>query len=201
MMGHVTAIRQAIEDDVETLLILEDDAAPVADLADRWKALQDPLSSLPWDWLYLGGQIVGRRPEDVWVQGSGFRVQRSEVRGQEIPNPKSQIPNAIVRPFGPVWRCHAYMIRRGTMQQIVRILPYAAITIIDKCYGALHTEPTTDVLCTWPWLFGVRREESDTEGEVRGQRSGSRGQRSGVRGQEGCRLPLAALNRKRVKSG
>jgi hypothetical protein len=130
--SHLAAIRSALNDQLESLLILEDDAAPVAGLADAWNALQGPLRRLKWDMLYLGGRPPGGRP----------------------------VAARLVEPF-IVYGSHAYILRPSAMRYIVSIAP-TIHNFHDHVFGVLHKQSEFRTLCVHPWLFTIRPEVSDT---------------------------------------
>jgi len=57
-LSHLAVIQTAYDEGIESLLVLEDDALPVQDLAESWRNFD--FAGKTWDWLYLGGQIKGR---------------------------------------------------------------------------------------------------------------------------------------------
>ncbi len=131
-MSHLAVVREALDNGLDSLLVLEDDAEPARDLLARWKGLADRLTEHAWDWLYLGGQIKG-------------------YLGSPI--------GPLIRPFRCI-RAHAYIVKRSAMQAIVADAP-TWTEYVDHQYGRMHARGELDVLCVQPWLFHQRNETSD----------------------------------------
>lgn len=90
LRSHLSILERAIMDDVETLLVLEDDAVFLTSFADDVAGF---LANVPEDWqcLMLGGQHVNSQPIPVKPgivrAGGGGGIQRTHgygLRGQEV---------------------------------------------------------------------------------------------------------------------
>ncbi len=137
-LGLVAIWRDVIDRGLETVLVLEDDAAPVADLALRWRATVDELAAIDWGWCYLGWQSIGRRPENIGAN--------------------------VARLRSPLIRSHAIVFRRHTLEMLVEASA-AWRSSFDHNMARFHMVDGVDVVCINPPLFGVRRERSTTIGD------------------------------------
>tara|TARA_R110002049_G_scaffold288423_1_gene470903 strand:+ start:79254 stop:80519 length:1266 start_codon:yes stop_codon:yes gene_type:complete len=132
--SHQCVIEQAINDGVESLLVLEDDAFCHEDFGSRFDSFVDELPA-DWQWVYLGGQHIQRE------------------RGLPI-----QVSEHVYRPFN-AHRAHAYAIRGlSTMRTIASHLhdrdAWGEKHHIDHRFGEMHAKFDGSLYCPDRWLIG-----------------------------------------------
>jgi hypothetical protein len=141
LQSHLRVIENALIDEVQTLLVLEDDVVFPPDFRD---AVQQFLVELPpgWDQLYLGGQYLRNAP------------------------PPAHVSHWVMRALN-VHRTHAYAMRRDFMAAAYRWLTdYPAHAQnprhhIDHRLGALHETGQHNVYVPRRWLAGQDEGYSD----------------------------------------
>lgn len=137
--SHVQVIQQAIRDDVESLLILEDDAIPVKDFAPRFAQVLEDLPA-DWDMLYLGGQH--RRIDE---------------------QPPQRITEHVYRAYS-VNRTHAYALSRAGLRKaylhLVTTGTWQPKHHIDHHLERLHRSGI-NVYAPDRWLIGQRADKSN----------------------------------------
>lgn len=145
--SHVRIIEQALMDDLDSILILEDDAFFEPDIRERAQAF---LSSVPDDWqqIYLGGQHLFQRRQ-----------------------PPIKVNDEVVRPFN-VNRTHAFALHRRGMRPVYRWLTdYVEHSEhprhhVDHRLGALHGTGEIKVYAPDRWLAGQFESHSNIKGQV-----------------------------------
>jgi hypothetical protein len=137
--SNLRIIEDCLMDDVQSVLILEDDAMPGKDFAEKLKTF---LEYVPPDWeqLYLGGQHLHAKT-----------------------NPPQMVNQYVVRPFN-VNRCHAYGLSREGMRVAYRHLTsikWRPKHHIDHHYGIL--QQNGGIICYAPseWMIGQADGHSD----------------------------------------
>lgn len=137
MRSHQSVIEQAIMDDIETLLVLEDDVTwRAVDDESAWGRFRKFMEDVPADWevLMLGGQH-----------------QR---------HPISVKPG--VAKCTDCQRTHAYAIRRSAMKDLLRLW-HSCNTHIDHRMGPWLS--TRKAYAPDPFLFGQSAGQSDISGK------------------------------------
>lgn len=146
--SHVRAIRQAYKDGVESLLLLEDDAKPVAGFREK---LQQVMANVPEDWeqLFLGGQYQFGNPQFV-APGVG--------------RPKN------------VNRTHAWALKGEGIKRTLDFLEDLdhwrkyPTDHIDHRLGRMHTYRGVRVYSALPWIIIQGSNKSDIDGQRHGDR-------------------------------
>lgn len=139
--SHQAVIRQALDDGVERLLVLEDDVTFVHDFIERLDGLAIPADC---EQLYLGGEHL-RKP----LPGPpGF------VRGRNVNRTHA----------------YAVLGRRAlvTLQEHLRWdqAAWGAKHHVDHRYGELHEAGGIVVYAVSPWLCGQAAGASDIDGKT-----------------------------------
>ena len=142
--SHLRVIEDALNQGLESVLILEDDAV----FGPRFRFNTEQfMRSLPsdWSWVYLGGQHI--------------------KRFEKLPR---RVAGTVYRPHN-VNRCHAYGIRgRDMLGRVYRHLnDYSSWTPgchIDHHYGRLHSTVETGLYTPADWLVGQREGTSNIAG-------------------------------------
>ena len=144
-MSHVRIIEELLHDNVESALILEDDATFVEDFSERAKAF---FASLPDDWemAYIGGQLL-------FV----------DLRPPKLINPH------VLRVFN-VNRTHGFAVRgRGFLVKLYHHLTswenWSPGHHIDHHLGKLHGRAHCRVYAPPKWLCGQNDSYSDINKE------------------------------------
>ncbi|MGE4136406.1 MAG: glycosyltransferase family 25 protein [Pirellulales bacterium] len=139
--SHVAILERCINDGVESVLLLEDDAVFGADFAARVAAF---IEALPDDWqmIYLGGQLL---------QTQSHRPGR--------------INDLVYRPYN-VNRTHAYGVRgREFLVELYKHLhdwqDWKHGHHIDHHLGRMHQIRKHHVYCPHAWLVGQAEGNSD----------------------------------------
>jgi len=137
--SHCQIIERCLNENVQSVLILEDDAVLCEDFATK---ATEFLSSVPadWDQIYLGGQILSREE-----------------------HPPQRINDQVLRPFN-VNRTHAYALSRNGMEIVYRHLHkrnWAPKHHIDHHLGRLHAEAKINVYCPVKFLVGQAPGETN----------------------------------------
>jgi hypothetical protein len=138
--AHHHAIEQALTDGVESLLVFEDDATFLPDLADRMRAT---MADLPDDaaMIYLGGQHLR---EAIYLEGRRHVVSCRNVN-----------------------RAHAYgLMGPGIAKAYEWLHPgdhWPVIHHVDHAYGRLHESGLIPCYASRKWLVGQRAGYSDTD--------------------------------------
>jgi Glycosyltransferase family 25 (LPS biosynthesis protein) len=137
MRSHLALLERAIQDDVDSILVLEDDAIFLPDFAERVAAF---LEHVPQDWqcLMLGGQHVNSTP---------FPVAPGVVRAGA---------------GGGIQRTHCYALRGGEiMKALYRVWANAAVHcdwVMGPCTAKFNTYAPD------PFLVGQSEGSSDISG-------------------------------------
>jgi len=148
---HLAIIEKCLNENVESVLILEDDALPCPDFPAR---VAEFLAAVPGDWgmIYLGGQHL-------------FTKRRQ-------PRP---INDQVMVPFN-VNRCHAFAVHQRSMAKVYAHLTttnedYDGSHHIDHQLGYLHMHRKVKVYCPTHWLIDQGPGKSDIDGMMRQRRS------------------------------
>lgn len=143
--SHQAVIAQAIDDDVDRLLVFEDDATFVSDFAERLENLSIPADC---EQLYLGGEHL--RPP--------------------LPGPPGFVRGANVNRT----HAYAVLGRRAllTLQQHLRWNPatWGPKHHVDHRFGELHERGGIVVYAVKPCLCGQEAGLSDVDGRKRPKR-------------------------------
>ncbi len=140
--SHLQIIEKCLNEGVESVLILEDDAICCEGFRDK---VQRFLEALPSDWgmLYLGGQHLFVRD-----------------------HPPKAVNEHVFRPYN-VNRTHAYALRGEVMRAVYRHLcrnHWKSKHHIDHHYGTMHMEQKWPIYCPGEWLVGQREGASNIAG-------------------------------------
>jgi hypothetical protein len=145
--SHLALIERALNDGIESVLLLEDDALPVADFRARASSF---LAALPADWqmVYLGGQLI--------------RLDQGR------PQPVNEL---VLRPNN-VHRTHAYAIRGRAALEAIYTHLHAWQTWqnrhhVDHHFGVLHESGRLNVYCPREWLIGQAAGTTDVKADGR----------------------------------
>jgi hypothetical protein len=142
-LSHLSLLAHAVDFDLFPLLVLEDDAEPVDDLAER---LQSFMSIVPCSW------------ELLWLGGQHLASPRRLVDGVVIPR----------KPH----RTHAYAVRdRQSAKRLYRVFSDCN-GHIDHCGGA-GIPGYFEIYCPDPFLFAQREGLSDIDGKNHEKRNWS----------------------------
>jgi hypothetical protein len=142
--SHLNILEACLNDQVDSVLILEDDAIPVPDFAKRVHAF---LKEVPddWDMLYLGGQHL-------------FQNR----------SPPITVNLEVVQVYN-VNRTHAYAVR-GKMLPILynHLLPkeWRKGQHIDHHFGHLHQKREHHIYAPTEWLIGQNQGKSNISGKT-----------------------------------
>lgn len=139
---HLYIIEKCLNENIKSVLILEDDA----ELTENFEIGYDRLvKNLPddWQWVYLGGQHLNQK--------------------EGVPE---GIAPGVCRPFN-CHRNHAYGIRnRNVMQDIYRFIlefPWPEKFHLDHRYGMLHEAKKFTVYAADPFIVRQAKGFSDIE--------------------------------------
>ena len=139
---HLRLIEQCLNDKIESVLLLEDDALFMEGFASR---VREFLAHVPEDWgmLYLGGQ-------HLYVDQS----------------PPARINDWVYQPYN-INRTHAFALRGETMREVYRHLcttDWQRGHHIDHHLGRFHMRRTHKVYCPREWLVGQAEGQSNISG-------------------------------------
>lgn len=144
--SHMRIIEHCLNNDVGSVLILEDDVVFHEDLAERWNAFYEKLPQ-DWEQLYLGGQHFKRaqgEPEDINEQ--------------------------VCIPYN-VQRTHAYALRgEGLRKAYAHLLDTASWEPrhhIDHRFGVMHMRRSIQVYAPRVWMAGQEAGLSDIANKER----------------------------------
>ena len=134
LQSHLRVIEAALNDNVSSLLVLEDDATFIDDFIARLRPFAEELPA-DWNWLYLGGQ----------------HIQKSKG----IP---CRVGDNLYRPFN-VHRAHCYGLQgRETMERVYRHLnspeDWSSGNQVDHRLGELHADFPGAIFVPPRWLVG-----------------------------------------------
>lgn len=132
--SHQCIIEQAINDGVQSLLVLEDDAMCRSDFSTHCAAFVNELPT-DWQWVYLGGQHIQRE--------KGLPIRVSEH---------------VYRPFN-AHRAHAYAFRGPSVMRWVAAHlhdrdSWGEKHHVDHRFGELHGDFDGGIYCPDRWLIG-----------------------------------------------
>ncbi len=134
--SHLRILEDALCDDIETLLVLEDDAIFVDDFASKAGAFIEEAPT-DWDQLYLGGQHLCLR------QSPPERITENVLRCHNVN------------------RTHGYAVRREFMKAAYHELcrpphePQVQQAFhVDHRYGQMHLSGKWNVYAPTQWLIG-----------------------------------------------
>lgn len=140
--AHLRLIEAAINEDVDSILLMEDDAL----FCDQFTSkVAEFLKHLPDDWgmIYFGGQhLFARR------------------------NPPQVVNEWVVRPYN-VNRTHAFALRGTTMRKVYKHLcdrDWNNGHHIDHHLGRLHQRREDPIYCPSQWLVGQAEGRSNISG-------------------------------------
>lgn len=144
LMSHQTLIQKCLNENVQSVLLMEDDALPCTDFTTH---VTGYLSHLPQNWqmLYLGGQ-------HLYAQH----------------HPPQAVNEWVVRPFN-VNRTHAFALTRSGMKAVYLHLlrcDWHPRHHIDHHLGRLHGSRAINVYCPTYWLIGQAQGKSNIAGRV-----------------------------------
>lgn len=147
--SHLRLIEQALNDGVDSILLMEDDAVFCEDFTTRVKAF---FEAVPDDWgmIYLGGQ------HQFINEGQPRKI-----------NP------LVFQPFN-VNRTHCFGLRGQTMRAVYKHLIQAhdnwgVPNHIDHWLGRFHEQRSFPVYCPHEWLVGQREGKSNIAGRRKEQ--------------------------------
>lgn len=136
--SHQRVIESALNEDVESLLVLEDDAIFVGEFSRKLEPFTTELPS-DWEWIYLGGQHIQRElglpvriSEHVYRPFNAHRAHAYALRGKRVMR---MICEHLNTPEDWDWN-------RGTNNQI------------DHRLGELHVNFAGGLYCPDRWLIG-----------------------------------------------
>lgn len=141
--SHHAIVELCLQQRVESVLILEDDAVPAEDFDERLAVYS---SALPDDWrmAYLGGQLL--------------HTTRESPR---------RVNEHVYQPYN-VNRTHAYALRGEGLKTVYRHLSdsesWKQRHHIDHHLGVYHEGWPTGVYCPAEWIFGQHGGRSDVNG-------------------------------------
>lgn len=141
--SHAAILEHAMNEHLDSYLVLEDDAIFVSDFDARFEAY---FNALPNDWeqAYLGGQLL-----------------------YEIKNPPIQINDEVYMPYN-VNRTHAFAVHKrgyGKLYEHLMTTPFHPKEHIDHHLGRLHEKRGIKVYCPSRWLVGQREDWSNISGK------------------------------------
>ncbi|WP_161856077.1 hypothetical protein [Bradyrhizobium sp. CCBAU 051011] len=102
-LSHLDIIRRAEADQLESVLILEDDAIFRTAIGSRASEIAETIRTLDWDILYLGHSLRKPPPSDngfVAYSGGFYWAHCYGVRARAIPKLARFLESAIERPAG-----------------------------------------------------------------------------------------------------
>jgi hypothetical protein len=150
LRSHAQIIERCLNEEVGSVLLLEDDAMPCDGFVERVRRF---LQEVPADWemLYLGGQhlCVPRHPPE-------------------------RVNDYVIRPYN-VNRTHAFALNQNGMRIVEKHLyanDWHVRHHIDHHLGRLHQSKRIVVYCPtvpdqpWSWLIGQARGKSNISGNV-----------------------------------
>jgi GR25 family glycosyltransferase involved in LPS biosynthesis len=137
--SHLRLVERCLNDGVDSILLLEDDAVFPADFTQR---IQIFLENVPedWDMLYLGGQHLHARE-----------------------HPPIEVNDHVYQPYN-VNRTHAWAIRGKMLETVYHHLlrtDWEAHDHIDHHMGRLHQLRQHRIYCPREWLVGQAEGRSD----------------------------------------
>lgn len=145
-LSHSRALADALEDEVTSILVLEDDVVFRSDIVELLEAL---VKQVPQDWgqLYLGGQ--------------------------HATEPKPLANSALVQRANKVYRTHAYAVHRramkGVFEHLWNVEDYRDSRHgwhIDHQFGLGHARELWRVYSPIYWLAGQEAEWSNISGAI-----------------------------------
>jgi hypothetical protein len=133
-LSHLRVLENALNDGVDSILVMEDDAVFVNNFTQRLKPFADELP-IDWDWVYLGGQHI-RKTEGI----------------------PCRTGDNLYRPHN-VHRSHCYGFQgRKVMEHVYRHLNspehWSEGNHVDHRFGELHRDFTGGVFVPPRWLIG-----------------------------------------------
>lgn len=142
--SHLNLIEKCLNENVQSVLLLEDDAKFPADFPEKVKKF---LANVPDDWgmIYLGGQHL-----------------------KQDRRPPKKIKEGIYKPFN-VNRTHAFALRGPMIQKIYKHLTrkdWIPGQHIDHHLGRLHQRRTDPIYCPEEWLVGQAKGKSSISGRT-----------------------------------
>jgi hypothetical protein len=138
--SHRAVIDYALAVEVESILVLEDDATFVPDFADRLAALEPPADC---GQLYLGGQHLSRAEPVGPGLVRGRNVNRTHAYAV-FGRPALETLRDHLRPDPAIWKARHH---------------------VDHHYGLLHRERRIACYAVTPWLCGQAAGTSDVSGK------------------------------------
>ena len=153
-LSHLRAVKQARDEGVRRLLMLEDDVHPLPALADAGPALLADLERRPWDMAMLG-----------WQRHSDHSLPDGDGRARWKPTDEQFIGT------------HAYAVHGDAFDKVIGLLerclgenqphhPDGRRYHLDELYWVFGRDANVDQLLALPTLFGQRSSRSDVVGTL-----------------------------------
>ena len=145
--SHLRIIENALMDDVESILVLEDDVFFEPDFHETARTFVEYIPD-DWEQVYFGGQHLYQR--------------------KQAP---AKVNEFVIRPFN-VNRTHAYALHRRGMSKVYKWLTDYAAHLqhpnhhVDHRLGALHSTGDLKVFAPTRWLAGQFESHSNIKGKV-----------------------------------
>lgn len=165
LMSHLRVLQDAMMDDLDNYLILEDDAIPSKDFSKRLPELMKTLEGESWDQLYLGGQHLYREsyPPCPWREGiiRCWNVNRTHafaVNKQFMCKLSQHImhfPDYVEK--RSTWK---YYDETEKVEKDGHFFPH-----IDHQMGVLHERKQDLIIAPEKWLFGQGANRSNINGK------------------------------------
>ena len=144
--SHRAVIDYAMAIDIDSILVLEDDATFVPDFCDRLAALEVPADC---GQLYLGGQHLTKPEPGPPGLVRGRNVNRTHAYAV-FGRAALETLQAHLRPDPAIWTARHH---------------------VDHHYGILHRERRIGCYAVSPWLCGQAAGLSDVDGRTRPERA------------------------------
>ena len=142
--SHLGLIERCLNEGVESVLLMEDDAVFCDDFSSR---VGEFLAAVPSDWgmIYLGGQ----------------HLRQGKSRPQKVND-------LVYRPFN-VNRTHAFALRGQTMRRRLSLSAWGRVAACPphrSPVGAFHETGRHAIYCPAEWLVGQAAGRSDVSGRA-----------------------------------
>jgi GR25 family glycosyltransferase involved in LPS biosynthesis len=161
LMSHAGIAQEALMDNLDNYLVLEDDVVFSSDFCDRLPLVMKAIQGDVWDQLYLGGQHLYKETSPPWPYADGV------VRCLNVNRTHAMAINRrfMLKFYQHILHAPDYLekhLHPDPVKKIKEWFPH-----IDHQLGYLHERKNHVILATNPWLCGQAAGPSQINGQVK----------------------------------
>lgn len=161
MMSHAGIVQEAIMDNIDNYLVLEDDVVFSDDFCERLPKIMESVKDSKWDQLYLGGQHLYVETSPPWP------YRENVVRCKNVNRTHAMVINKrfMLKFYQHILHAPDYIdkhLKEDLSTGVSEWFPH-----IDHQLGYLHQLGFHTILAAHPWLCGQGGGPSQVNGQVK----------------------------------